>query len=77
MQKHDERLTGIINDPERKRKYLEWQQWPEHRMRVADYEATLPDAPVETLILWLIVEITHLRVRLTPRHQISNLGMML
>ena len=43
--KHDERLTGIINDPERKRKYLEWQQWPEHRIRVADYEATLPDAP--------------------------------
>ena len=43
--KHDERLTGIINDPERKRKYLEWQQWPEHRMRVADYEATLPEAP--------------------------------
>ena len=43
--KHDERLTGIINDPERKRKYLEWQQWPEHRIRVADYEAKLPDAP--------------------------------
>ena len=43
--KHDEHLTGIINDPERKRKYLEWQQWPEHRIRVADYEATLPDAP--------------------------------
>ena len=43
--KHDERLTGIINDPERKRKYIEWQQWPEHRIRVADYEATLPDAP--------------------------------
>lgn len=43
--KHDERLTGIINDPERKRKYFEWQQWPEHRIRVADYEATLPDAP--------------------------------
>lgn len=43
--KHDERLTGIINDPERKRKYLEWQQWPEHRIRVADYEATLPYAP--------------------------------
>lgn len=43
--KHDERLTGIINDPERKRKYIEWQQWPEHRIRVADYEATLPDVP--------------------------------
>ena len=43
--KHDERLTGIINDQERKRKYIEWQQWPEHRIRVADYEATLPDAP--------------------------------
>ena len=42
--KHDERLTGIINDPERKRKYFEWQHRPEHRIRVADYEATLPNA---------------------------------
>ena len=33
--------------------------------------------PVETLILWLIVEITHLLLRLTPRHQILSLGMML
>ncbi len=42
--KNDERLTAYINDPERKRKYQEWQQWPEHRKRVAEYEATLPDA---------------------------------
>ena len=33
--------------------------------------------PVEPLILWLIVEITHLLLRLTPRHQILNLGMIL
>ena len=36
-------LTAYINDPERK--YDEWLQWPEHRRRIEDYEATLPDAP--------------------------------
>ena len=41
----DARLGAFINDPERKRKYQEWQQWREHRKRVDDYEATLPDAP--------------------------------
>lgn len=42
---NDKSLTTFINDPERKRKYQEWQQWPEHRQRVEEYEATLPDAP--------------------------------
>lgn len=41
----DARLGAFINDPERKRKYQEWQQWPEHRQRVEAYEKTLPDAP--------------------------------
>lgn len=44
----DEKLTAYINDPERRRKYDEWQQWPEHRKRVEAYEATLPDAPRTT-----------------------------
>ena len=44
-QKSEARLRDFINEPERKRKYQEWQQWPEHRQRVATYEATLPDAP--------------------------------
>lgn len=41
----DARLGTFIDDPERKRKYQEWKQWPEHRQRVEAYEATLPDAP--------------------------------
>jgi MobA/MobL family len=41
----DARLGAFITDPERKRKYQEWQQWPEHRQRVEAYEKTLPDAP--------------------------------
>ena len=41
----DARLGAFITDPERKRKYQEWQQWPEHRQRVEAYETTLPDAP--------------------------------
>ena len=41
--KNDAALTAYINDPERK--YDEWLQWPEHRRRIEDYEATLPDAP--------------------------------
>ena len=44
----DARLDAFINDPERKRKYQEWQQWPEHRQRVEAYEKTLPDAPRAT-----------------------------
>lgn len=43
--KNDTALTAYINDPERKRKYDEWMQWPEHRERVKAHEATLPDAP--------------------------------
>ena len=43
--KNDERLTMFINDPARRRKYDKWQQWNEHRKRVDEYEATLPDAP--------------------------------
>lgn len=43
--KNDERLTTLINDPERRRKYDQWQHWNEHRKRVDEYEATLPDAP--------------------------------
>ena len=43
--KNDATLTAFINDPERKRKYDEWKQWPEHRERVKAHEATLPDAP--------------------------------
>lgn len=43
--KNDTALTAYINDPERKRKYEEWMQWPEHRERVKAHEATLPDAP--------------------------------
>ena len=45
----DARLGAFINDPERKRKYQEWQQWPEHRQRVEAYEKTLPDARRENL----------------------------
>lgn len=41
----DARLGAFIDDPERKRKYQEWKQWPEHRQRVEAYEKTLPDAP--------------------------------
>ncbi|WP_056661089.1 MobA/MobL family protein [Acidovorax sp. Leaf160] len=37
-------LTAYIEDPERRRKYEEWKQWPEHRERVKAHEATLPDA---------------------------------
>ena len=43
--KNDERFEYYVNDPERKRKYQEWQRWPEHRKRIYEYEATLPDAP--------------------------------
>lgn len=41
----DARLGTFIDDPERKRKYQEWKQWPEHRQRVEAYEKTRPDAP--------------------------------
>lgn len=44
----DNRLGEFINDPERKRKYQDWKQWPEHRQRIEVYEATLPDAPRST-----------------------------
>jgi MobA/MobL family len=43
--KNDERLTTLINDPARRLKYDQWQQWSEHRKRIDEYEATLPDAP--------------------------------
>ena len=43
--KNDERLTLFINDPARRLKYDQWQQLNEHRKRVEEYEATLPDAP--------------------------------
>lgn len=43
--KNDAVLTAHIEDPERRRKYDEWMQWPEHRERVKAHEATLPDAP--------------------------------
>ena len=43
--KNDAVLTAYIEDPERRRKYEEWKQWPEHRERVKAHEATLPDAP--------------------------------
>ncbi|WAT87621.1 MobA/MobL family protein [Delftia acidovorans] len=43
--KNDAVLTAYIEDPERRRKYQEWKQWPEHRERVKAHEATLPDAP--------------------------------
>lgn len=44
----DNRLGDFINDPERKRKYQDWKQWPEHRQRIEMYEATLSDAPRST-----------------------------
>lgn len=43
--KNDAAWTAFINEPERRRKYDEWKQWPEHRERVSAHEATLPDAP--------------------------------
>ena len=43
--KNDALLTTFINDPMRRAKYDQWQQWNEHRKRVDEYEATLPDAP--------------------------------
>ena len=43
--KNDTRLTAFITDPARRFKYDQWLQWNEHRKRVDEYEATLPDAP--------------------------------
>lgn len=43
--RNDAVWTACINDPERRRRYDEWMQWPEHRERVKAHEATLPDAP--------------------------------
>ncbi|WP_310636250.1 MobA/MobL family protein [Delftia acidovorans] len=45
--KNDAVWTAFINEPERRRKYDEWKQWPEHRERVRRHEAALPDAPRE------------------------------